>query len=1066
MNVSAPAIERPVATTLLTLALLLAGALAYTQLPVAPLPQIDFPVISVGAALPGASPETMASSVATPLERQFGRIAAINQMTSSSQLGSTGIAMQFDLDRNIDAAARDVQAAINAARGYLPADLPSNPTYRKINPADAPVMILIMTSDAMTQDQMYDAADSIMGQKLAQVEGVGQVFVWGSSQPAVRIEANPNLLNKLNIGLEAVRAAVASENVNIAKGSLDDGNKTWMVRANDQLKKAADYKPIIVAYRNGAPVRLRDVADVQDSYSNINNAGSFNGKPSVLVVIFRQPGANMIATADRVGEALPFLKASLPASVNLVVGLDRTTTVRASVHDVQRTLIISVILVTLVVFVFLREVRATMIPSVAVPLAIVGTFGVMYLCGFSLNNLSLMALTISTGFVVDDAIVVLENVMRHVEGGMKPYQAALLGAREIGFTVVSMSTSLIAVFIPILLMGGLVGRLFREFAVTLSAAIAVSLVVSLTTTPMLCARFLKAHDPGSHGALYRMSESGWLWMNRMYKVTVGWVLRHKRLTLAVAILMVGLNVWLYIIVPKGFFPQQDTGRMVGMVLGDQDVSFQDMRNKTNEFIRIVQQDPAVQNVLAFVGGNAPQNQGRMFVTLKPLAERKKSVDEVITRLRPKLAHVPGATLYFQGVQDLQIGGRASASQYQYTLSGENLNELYEWAPKLLQRLRKIPELKDVNSDQQVSGLEADVIVDRDTAARLGITPQQVDNILYDAFGQRQISTIYRTLNQYHVVLEVDPRYQLTPDALQSVYVITSRGAQVPLSAFAHVASANTSLTVNHQGQFPAVTISFNLAPGGDLGSATRAISNAELEMRLPATIHGSFQGTAAAFQDSLKSEPILILAALVAVYIVLGMLYESYIHPITILSTLPSAGTGALLALLLFHLQLDVIGLIGIILLIGIVKKNAIIMIDFALEVERTGKTAEEVDSRSGVDPLPSHHDDHRGRHAGRASAGAGHGRRLRDSPSAGHRHRRRAHRQPGADALHHARGVPLYGPLQGLGCRTPALGAQEEGGRGRSAGVRGLRWGTASALHWRIGPRDGLLTPSQTDIK
>ena len=942
MNVSAPAIERPVATTLLTLALLLAGALAYTQLPVAPLPQIDFPVISVGAALPGASPETMASSVATPLERQFGRIAAINQMTSSSQLGSTGIAMQFDLDRNIDAAARDVQAAINAARGYLPADLPSNPTYRKINPADAPVMILIMTSDAMTQDQMYDAADSIMGQKLAQVEGVGQVFVWGSSQPAVRIEANPNLLNKLNIGLEAVRAAVASENVNIAKGSLDDGNKTWMVRANDQLKKAADYKPIIVAYRNGAPVRLRDVADVQDSYSNINNAGSFNGKPSVLVVIFRQPGANMIATADRVGEALPFLKASLPASVNLVVGLDRTTTVRASVHDVQRTLIISVILVTLVVFVFLREVRATMIPSVAVPLAIVGTFGVMYLCGFSLNNLSLMALTISTGFVVDDAIVVLENVMRHVEGGMKPYQAALLGAREIGFTVVSMSTSLIAVFIPILLMGGLVGRLFREFAVTLSAAIAVSLVVSLTTTPMLCARFLKAHDPGSHGALYRMSESGWLWMNRMYKVTVGWVLRHKRLTLAVAILMVGLNVWLYIIVPKGFFPQQDTGRMVGMVLGDQDVSFQDMRNKTNEFIRIVQQDPAVQNVLAFVGGNAPQNQGRMFVTLKPLAERKKSVDEVITRLRPKLAHVPGATLYFQGVQDLQIGGRASASQYQYTLSGENLNELYEWAPKLLQRLRKIPELKDVNSDQQVSGLEADVIVDRDTAARLGITPQQVDNILYDAFGQRQISTIYRTLNQYHVVLEVDPRYQLTPDALQSVYVITSRGAQVPLSAFAHVASANTSLTVNHQGQFPAVTISFNLAPGGDLGSATRAISNAELEMRLPATIHGSFQGTAAAFQDSLKSEPILILAALVAVYIVLGMLYESYIHPITILSTLPSAGTGALLALLLFHLQLDVIGLIGIILLIGIVKKNAIIMIDFALEVERTGRTAEE----------------------------------------------------------------------------------------------------------------------------
>jgi multidrug efflux pump len=942
MNISAPAIERPVATTLLTAALLLAGALAYTQLPVAPLPQIDYPVISVGAGLPGASPETMASSVATPLERQFGRIAGINQMTSSSQLGSTGVSMQFDLDRNIDAAARDVQAAINAARGSLPADLPSNPTYRKINPADAPVMILVLTSDAMTQDQMYDVADSIMGQKLAQVEGVGQVFVWGSSQPAVRIEANPNLLNKLNIGLDAVRSAVAAQNVNIAKGSLDDGNKTWMIRANDQLKKAADYRPIVVAYRHGAAVRLSDVADVQDSYSNINNAGSFNGKPSVLVVIFRQPGANMIATADRVQAALPFLKASLPASINLAVGLDRTTTVRASVADVERTLLISVILVTLVVFLFLREVRATLIPSVAVPLAIVGTFAIMYLCGFSLNNLSLMALTISTGFVVDDAIVVLENVMRHVEAGMKPYQAALLGAREIGFTVISMSTSLIAVFIPILLMGGIVGRLFREFAVTLSAAIAVSLVVSLTTTPMLCARFLKAHDPGRHGALYRMSERGWLWMNRTYKTTVGWVLRHQRSTFAVAILMVVLNVWLYFIVPKGFFPQQDTGRMTGIIRGDQDVSFQDMRDKTNQFIRIVKQDPAIENVLASVGGNSAQNQGRMFVTLKPLAQRKVSADQVIARLRPKLAHIPGATLFFQGVQDLQIGGRQSNAQFQYTLSGENLTELYEWAPKLLQTLRKIPQLKDVNSDQQVSGLEENVIIDRDTASRLGITPSQIDNILYDAFGQRQISTIYRTLNQYHVVLEVDPRYQLTPDALQSVYVITSQGAQVPLSSFAHFGQAATSLAVNHQGQFPAVTISFNLAPGGDLGTATRAISDAELQMRIPATIHGSFQGTAAAFQDSLSSEPILILAALLAVYIVLGMLYESYIHPITILSTLPSAGTGALLALLLFHMQLDVIALIGIILLIGIVKKNAIMMIDFALAVERSGKSAEE----------------------------------------------------------------------------------------------------------------------------
>ncbi|HLY66624.1 MAG TPA: efflux RND transporter permease subunit, partial [Chloroflexota bacterium] len=703
-----------------------------------------------------------------------------------------------------------------------------------------------------------------------------------------------------------------------------------------------DYKPIIVAYRNGNPVRLSDVATVEDSYSNINNFGSFNGKPSVLVVIFRQPGANIIATADRVIAALPFLKASLPPAIHLEIGLDRTTTVRASVSDVQRTLVISVILVVLVVFVFLREIRATLIPSVAVPLAIVGTFGVMYLFGYSLNNLSLMALTISTGFVVDDAIVVLENVMRHVEGGMRPYQAALLGAREIGFTVVSMSTSLVAVFIPILLMGGLVGRLFHEFAVTLSAAIAVSLVVSLTTTPMLCARFLKQHDPGSHGALYRMSERGFVLLNRGYRSSLGWVLRHRRLILAVTIVMVFVNVFLYIIVPKGFFPQQDTGRLAGMVMGDQDVSFEAMKGKTQEAIEIVKADPAVENVLAFVGGNGAMNTGRMFVVLKPLDERKISADRVIARLRPKLSHIPGATLYLQSVQDLQIGGRMSNAQYQYTLSGENLDELYTWAPQLLERLRKIPQLKDVNSDQQITGLEENVVIDRDTAARLGVTPQQIDAVLYDAFGQEQISTIYQTLNQYHVVMEVDPRYQKTPDALKSVYVITSGGAQVPLSSFAHFAPSSTALSVNHQGQFPAVTISFNLAPGGDLGTATRVISTAENEMRMPASIHGSFQGTAAAFQDSLSSEPILILAALVAVYIVLGMLYESYIHPITILSTLPSAGTGAILALLLFHMQLDVIGLIGIILLIGIVKKNAIMMIDFAVEVERAGKTADE----------------------------------------------------------------------------------------------------------------------------
>jgi multidrug efflux pump len=943
MNISKPAIERPIATTLLTIALLLAGALAYMQLPVSPLPQIDFPVISVGASLPGASPETMASAVATPLERQFGRIAGINQMTSSSQLGSTGITMQFDLNRNIDAAARDVQAAINAARTFLPADLPSNPTYRKINPADSPVMILVMTSDAMRQDQMYDSADSIMGQKLSQIEGVGQVFVWGSSQPAVRIEANPNLLNKLNVGLETLRTAIAAQNTNQAVGLLQDSDKSWIIHTNDQLKKANQYQNLVIAYRNGAPVRLTDVATVSDSYSNIYNAGSFNGKPSVLVVVFRQPGANIIATADRVIAALPFLQASLPPSIKLEVGLDRTTTTRASVIDVERTLIISVILVVLVVFVFLRELRATLIPSVAVPLAIVGTFGVMYLCGYSLNNLSLMALTISTGFVVDDAIVVLENIMRHVEVGMAPYEAALLGAREIGFTVVSMSTSLVAVFIPILMMGGIVGRLFHEFAVTLSAAIAVSLLVSLTTTPMLCARFLKAHDPGQHGRLYRASEHGFVLLNRGYKASLGWVLRHQFLVLVITILTVFANVGLFVIVPKGFFPQQDTGRLSGNIMGDQDVSFDAMKQKTNQFIEIVKRDPAVQNVLASVGGGGAQNQARLFVILKDLKDRKGvSADAVINRLRPKLSHVPGASLYLQSVQDLQIGGRQSNAQYQYTLSGENLQELYEWAPKLNEKLRAVPMLKDVNSDQQVSGLEQNVIIDRDTAARLGITPSQIDNVLYDAFGQREISTIYQTLNQYHVVLEVDPQYQMTPSALESVYVITSTGAQVPLSSFAHFGTAATSLTVNHQGQFPAVTISFNLAPGASLGAATRIIDQTEIDMRMPATIHGSFQGTAAAFQDSLSSEPLLILTALIAVYVVLGILYESYIHPITILSTIPSAGTGAFLALLLFHMELNVISLIGIILLIGIVKKNAIMMIDFALQVEREGRTASE----------------------------------------------------------------------------------------------------------------------------
>jgi multidrug efflux pump len=938
MNVSRPAIERPIATTLLTIALLLAGVLAYFQLPVSPLPQVDFPVISVGASLPGASPETMASAVATPLERQFGRIAAINQMTSASQLGSTGITMQFDLNRNIDAAARDVQAAINAARGYLPADLPSNPSYRKVNPADAPILILALTSDTLTQDQMYDAADSILSQKLAQVDGVGQVYVGGSSQPAVRIEANPYILNKLNLGLEAVRQAIQGQNINLAKGSLQGDQKSWMVTDNDQLKKAKDYGPLIIAYKDGAPVRLSDVADVEDSYSDTHVAGRFNGKPCVMIIIFRQPGANIISTVDRVIDQLPFLKASMPQGIKLDIALDRTITVRASVVDVERTLIISVVLVVLVVFVFLREVRATLIPSVAVPLAIIGTFGGMYLLGYSLNNLSLMALTVSTGFVVDDAIVVLENVMRHVEAGIPPYEAALLGAREIGFTVMSMSISLVAVFIPILLMSGLVGRLFHEFAMTISTAIAISMVVSLTTTPMLCAHFLKPHS-AKHGPIYRLSEGGFRRMNSGYKRSLAWVLRHQFLILLIVLITVAVNVYLYIIVPKGFFPQQDTGRMMGTIMADQDMAFSGMRDKVAEYIKIVKSDPAVDNVIAFSGGNTAQNQGRMFVTLKPLNQRNVTIDQVINRLRPKAAHVVGATLFFQAAQDLQIGGRFANAQYQYTLSGEDLDELYEWAPKLTDKLRTIPILKDVSSDQQVRGLQQYVVVDRDTAARLGITPQQIDNVLYDAFGQRQISTIYRTLNQYHVVLEVAPEYQQTVDALKSVYVITSSGAQVPLSSFAHFGPSSTSLAVAHQGQFPAVTISFNLAPGAALGDATRLIEQAQLEMRFPATIHGSFQGTAAAFQDSLSTQPLLILAALVAVYIVLGMLYESYIHPITILSTIPSAGTGALLGLMLFGLELNVIGLVGILLLIGIVKKNAIMMIDFALERERQGRS-------------------------------------------------------------------------------------------------------------------------------
>jgi len=949
MSISGPFIRRPIGTSLLATALLLSGILAFNFLPVASLPRVDFPVIGVGAGLPGADPQTMASAVATPLERQFGRISAVNQMTSSSQLGTTSITLQFDLNRNIDAAARDVQAAINAARSQLPANLPSNPSYRKANPADAPVLILALTSDTMTVPQMYDAADSILAQKLAQVDGVGQVFVGGAAQPAVRAEVNPTVLNKLGVGLDTVRNALNAANANRPKGQVSNSTTSYSFTDTDQLFTADQYRPLIVAYNNGAAVRLGDVSEVLDSVSDRRNIGLANGKPGVLVIVFRQPGANIIETVDRVRALMPFLQSSISPAIDLTIAMDRTVTVRASVKDIETTLIISVILVILVVFAFLRTVRATIIPSVAVPLSLVGTFGGMYLLGYSLDNLSLMALAISTGFVVDDAIVVLENITRYVEHGMNAAQAAFKGASEIGFTVISMSVSLVAVFIPLLMMGGIVGRLFREFAVTLSIAIGVSLLVSLTTTPTMCAKFLRPPKNEKRNYFYRGSE--WVFEKLLltYRHSLTWVLDHQPVTLVVTILVACLSVFLYVKVPKGFFPQQDTGRIMGGVMAAQDISFQSMSDKMTRYVDIVMKDPAVDSVVGFAGGNTALNQGRFFMMLKPLERRSTckpkhfwqscpnvSADDVINRLRGKLAVVPGATLILQSAQDLTIGGRFGNAQYQYTLQSANLDDLNKWAPRLLTKLRTLPQLRDQNSDQQDKGLQAKLVIDRDTASRLGITPETLDNALYDAFGQRQVSTMYRPLNQYHVVMEVAPQFQQTPEALQDIYLRSTAGTPVPLAAFTHYEPSNTPLAVNHQGQVPSVTISFNLAPGVSLGEATQAIEDAERTIGFPPTIEASFQGTAAAFQDSLSSEPILILTALITVYIVLGMLYESYIHPITILSTLPSAGVGALLALLLTHNELNVIGTIGIILLIGLVKKNAIMMIDVALEVERS----------------------------------------------------------------------------------------------------------------------------------
>ena len=937
MNISAPFIKRPIGTSLLTTALLLSGALAFNFLPVAPLPQVEFPVIQVSASLPGASPETMASAVASPLERQFGRIAGINQMTSVSQLGSTGIVLQFDLNRNIDAAARDVQAAINAARSQLPSDLPGNPWYRKVNPADAPVLILSLTSDTFPLPKIYDQANSILSQKLAQVPGVGQVYVGGGANPAVRVEVNPNMLNQFGVGLDAVRSALSAANVNSPKGELENAVNAWTISDNDQIKKADQYRPLIVASnpQTGSVVRLTDVADVQDSVEDAHIYGLSNGKRAVIVIIWRQPGANIIQTVDNVLATLPQLQSSISPAIKIAVVSDRTTTVRASLHDIEITLGISVLLVILVVFVFLRTVRATIIPSIAVPLSLIGTFGVMYLLGYSLDNLSLMALAISTGFVVDDAIVVLENVMRYLEKGVPPVQAAFRGAKGIGFTVLSMSTSLVAVFIPILMMGGIVGRLFREFAVTLSIAIAVSLVVSLTTTPTMCAQMLKMVSEEKHGRAYNLGQRMFDRTQEIYRVALGWVLRHQFAVLVVTIATACLSVYLFKDAPKGFFPQQDTGRIQGSVQAAQDISFEAMSLKMRQFVHIGMADANVENMIGFCGGTTAMNQGRMYITLKAHGQRKLTAEQVIADLSRKFSVVPGATLYMQTQQDLNIGGRISQAQYQYTLQGENLAQLNQWAPQLLQKMRALPQLQQVNTDQQDKGLALEVIIDRDTASRLGVVAKDIDTVLYDAFGQRLVSTIYEALNQYHVVMEVAPQYQRTPETLETVFVRSSTGKMVPLAAFAHFGPSNTSLAVNHQGQWPAVTISFNLAPGVSLGQATEAIQNVERTIRFPETIHASFQGTAAAFQDSLANEPILIATALLTVYIVLGILYESFIHPITILSTIPSAGVGALLALKITHNELNVIGLIGIILLIGLVKKNAIMMIDFALDAER-----------------------------------------------------------------------------------------------------------------------------------
>jgi len=935
MHFSAIFIRRPVATTLLTLGMVLAGVIAFHLLPVSPLPEVDFPTISVSASLPGADPQTMSTSVAAPLERQFGRIAGITEMTSTSSRGSTSITLQFELDRDIDGAARDVQGAINAARGFLPANLPNNPRYRKVNPSDAPIMILALTSETMDKPELYDAASSILQQKLSQVKGVGQVFIRGSSLPAVRVELNPLQLNRYGISLDQVRRVISETSVNRPKGTLMDGDRSWELRTNDQLRSAQQYLPLVVAHRSGAIVRLSDVARVHDSVEDLRNAGIVNGKPAVMVIMFRQPGANIIETVDQVRALLPQLMAALPGAIDLSVVLDRTPPIRGSLHHVGLTLVISGVLVILVVFWFLRNLRATFIPAVAVAVSIVSTFAVMYLCGYSLDNLSLMALTIATGFVVDDAIVVLENITRYREMGKSPLQAALTGSREIAFTVFSMSISLVAVFIPILLMEGMVGRLFREFAVTLSAAILVSLVVSLTLTPMMCALLLKPQEPREHGVIFRVSERSFSWLQQNYQSTLGWALAHPRFMLTIMLATIVVNGILFYLVPKGFFPEQDTGRISGSIQAAQDISFQAMSEKLGKVVSIIKSDPEVDYVTAFTGGGGATNTARMFIALKPFQQRKASAQQVVRRLRGKISSVPGAPTFLQPVQDLRVGGRVSSALYQYTLQGDDTAQLNEASQKLLQRLRGVPQLVDLSSDLQNKGLEANLVIDRPTASRLGITPQVIDDTLYNAFGQRQVAIHYTLLNQYHVVMEVDPVFWQRPQTLRDIQVPAENGNLVPLSAFTRFEPSASALAVNHQGQFPSVTLSFNLAPGVALGDAVKAIGAASTEIGLPAGVRGAFSGTAQAFQASLANLPFLILAALVAVYIVLGILYESYMHPWTILSTLPSAGVGAVLALMAFRTELSLIAVIGVILLIGLVKKNGILMVDFALAAQR-----------------------------------------------------------------------------------------------------------------------------------